>query len=136
MVQAIPEEECRAVDFAPTEKKHKVKLPQDYKDFISIVGTKSFADVCDMEGSTTSVLLPQELDFNDYRRGKVADLEEDDAEVDGVMFAATDAGDCFVFDVSATGNDFPVFWYRHEENTMEPFAPNFAECIKRFAQKN
>jgi hypothetical protein len=52
------------------------------------------------------------------------------------MFASTDFGDCLVFDVSAKGGDYPVFWYDHEGNTMEPFAPNFAECIKRFAQKN
>ena len=64
------------------------------------------------------------------------DLEGEDAEVDGVMFAETDFGDCFVFDVSAKGNDYPVFWYRHEENTMEAFAANFAECIKRFVQGN
>ena len=118
------------------EKKNKLTLPQDYKDFISTVGLKSFADVCDMEGSTTSILPSQELDFKGYRRGKVPYLEGDDAEVDGVMFAANDSGDCFVFDVSAKGSDYPVYWYRHEENTMEPFAPNFAECIKRFAQKN
>jgi len=126
----------QAADFAAVEKKNKLTLPQDYKDFISTVGTKSFADACDMEGSTTTVLPPLELDFKDYRRGKVPYLEGDDAEVDGVMFAANDSGDCFVFDVSAKGSDYPVFWYRHEENTMEAFAPNFAECIKRFAQKN
>jgi len=126
----------QAADFAAVEKKNKLTLPQDYKDFISTVGLKSFADVCDMEGSTTSILPSQELDFKGYRRGKVPYLEGDDAEVDGVMFAANDSGDCFVFDVSAKGSDYPVYWYRHEENTMEPFAPNFAECIKRFAQKN
>jgi hypothetical protein len=89
-----------------------------------------------MEGSTTTVLPPQKLNFKNYRRGQVPHLEGEAAAVDGVMFAANDGGDCFVFDVSAKGDDYPVYWYRHEENTMEPFAPNFAECIKRFAQKN
>lgn len=125
-----------AMHFTALEAKHKLTLPQDYKEFIAIVGPKSFADVCDMEGSTTTVLPPQELDFKDYRRGRVPNLEGEDAEVDGVMFAANDGGDCFVFDVSVKGGDYPVFWYRHEENTMEPFAPNFAECIKRFAQRS
>jgi hypothetical protein len=126
----------KPADFAAVEKKHKLALPPDYKDFIAAVGEKSFADVNELEGSTTTILPPEQLDFKDYRRGKVPDLEGEDAEVDGVMFAATDFGDCFVFDVSAKGSDYPVYWYRHEENTLEQFAPNFAECIKRFAQKN
>jgi hypothetical protein len=126
----------KAVDFGILEKKHKLTLPTDYKEFIANVGPKSFADVCDMEGSTTSIQPPQKLDFKNYRRGKVPHLEGDDAKVDGVMFATTDHGDCFVFDVSAKGSDFPVYWHRHEENTLEQFAPNFAGCVKRFAQKN
>lgn len=128
--------ESQTVDFAVIEKKHQLKLPQDYKDFIAIVGEKSFADVNDKEGSATTVLPPEKLDFNDYRRGKVPYLEGDDAEIDGVMFASTDFGDCLVFDVLAKDGDYPVFWYGHEENTMEPFAPNFAGCIKRFVLKN
>ena len=123
-------------DFDAVGKKHKVALPEDYKEFISVIGSRSFADVADMEGSTTSVLPPKRLDFRNYRRGKVDHLDEEQSQIDGVMFASTDHGDCFVFDVSAKGDDYPVFWYRHEENVMEPFAPNFAECIKRFAQKN
>ena len=126
----------KPVAFAAVEEKRKHTLPQDYRDFITTVGPKSFADVCNMEGSTTTVLPPQKLDFKNYRRGQVSHLEGDDAEVDGVMFAATDGGDVFVFDLSAKSGDYPVHWYRHEENTLEPFAPNFAGCIKRFAQKN
>lgn len=125
----------KPVDFASVEQKHKLTLPQDYKEFIATVGPKSFADVGDMEGFTTTVLPPQKLDFKNYRRGQVSDLECDDAQVDGVMFA--DGGDCFVFDVSVKGGEYPVYLIaRHEENTLEPFAPNFAECIKRFAQRN
>lgn len=123
------------VDFASVEKKNRLTLPQAYKDFITIVGPRSFADVGVMEGSETSVLPPQKLDFKNYRRGKVPYLEGDDAEIDGIMFATTDHGDCFVFDISAKG-DHPVYWHRHEENTMEQFAPNFVECVKRFAGKN
>ncbi len=89
-----------------------------------------------MQGYITTVLLPQRLDFQDYRRGRVPFLEAEDAQVDGVMFADTNAGDCFVFDVAAKTKDYPVYWYRHEENAMEQFALNFAECIRRFAQRD
>ena len=123
-------------DFAAVEKKQKLALPADYKDFITVVGPKTFADVNGLEGSTTSVLPPAELDFNDYRRGKVPELEGDDAAVDGVAFATVDSGDVFVFDVAAPGGDWPVYFYNHEENALEPFAASFAECIQRFAKKN
>lgn len=126
----------KPVDFAAVERKHKLALPQDYKDFVSAVGSKEFADVCDMKGSTTTLLLPQKLDFKNHRRGKVPYLEGEDAEVDGVMFAQVDNGDCFVFDVSAKGTDYPIYWYRHEENEMQSFASSFAECIKRFSERN
>jgi hypothetical protein len=110
-------------------------LPQDYKDFITAVGVKSFADVCGMEGSKTKVLTPQKLDFKDYRRGKVCHLQGEQAEVDGIMFAEMDNGDCFVFDVPAKAKDYPVYWYKHEENDLQAFAPTFAECIHRFAER-
>ena len=63
-------------------------------------------------------------------------MEGDDAEVDGVVFATMDSGDCFVFEISSSGGDYPIRFYNHEENTLEQYASNFAECIKRFAQKN
>ena len=128
--------ESQGVDFTVIEEKQKLSLTQDYKDFVAAVGAKTFADVNNMEGSTTTVLLPAKLDFKNYRRGKVPYLEGDDAEIDGVMFATVDSGDVFVFDVSAKGGDYPVYFYNHEENSMEHFAANFAECIKRFAQRN
>jgi hypothetical protein len=126
----------KPVDFAAVEKKHKVALPQDYKDFISTVGPKSFENVNQAEGFTATILPPNKLDFRDYRRGRVPDLEGDQAEIDGVMFASTDHGDCFVFDVSVKGKDYPVYWHDHEQNSLEPFASSFAECVKRFAQRN
>ncbi len=126
----------KAVDFAAVEKKQKLALPQDYKDFIATVGAKSFKDVNGMEGSTTSVVPPQKLDFKNYRSGKVAHLEGEDAEVDGVAFAEMDSGDVFVFDVRASGGNWPVYFYNHEENSLEAFASNFAECIQRFEKGN
>jgi hypothetical protein len=54
----------------------------------------------------------------------------------GLADLETEHGDCFVFDVSAKGTDYPVFWFDHESNCMELFATGFAECIKRFALKS
>jgi hypothetical protein len=122
-------------NFSALEQKHKLTLPQDYKTFVSTIGSKTFKDVNDMEGAETSVLLPQKLDFRSYRRGKAPWEEDEHANLDGVIFATIDNGDCFVFDVSGSGSDYPVYWYQHEENALDPYAPNFVECIRRFAQR-
>lgn len=124
------------VEFTTIERKQKLTLPKDYKDFVSTVGPMSFEDVMETEGFTASVVPPTKLDFKGYRRGRLRELDEEQSQIDGVMFAETEHGDAFVFDVSGQGSDYPVFWHDHEQNTLEPFAPNFAECIKRFAQKN
>ena len=55
-------------------------------------------------------------------------------EVDGIAFADTDHGDVFVFDAADARG--AAFWYDHEQNAVEPFAASFAECIKRFEQRN
>jgi hypothetical protein len=125
-----------APDFKTVEQKHKLTLPQTYKEFISAVGSKAFRNLRDMDGYVATILSPQRLNFRDYRRGRVPFLEGEEAQVDGVMFADTNGGDCFVFDVAANAKDYPVYWYRHEENTMEQFASNFSECIRRFAQRD
>ena len=127
------------VNFAEFERKHKLKLPQDYKDFITRVGPKTFEDVMEKEGFVAAVLPPDEVDFRGYRRGKMKDLlgDEESLAVDGVMFADTEHGDAFVFDVSqkdAAGN-YAIYWHDHEQNAIEPFAPTFAECIKRFHER-
>ena len=88
-----------------------------------------------MSGFSAQVLAPTELDFKDYRRNKMPELIGEKSDIDGVMFAATDHGDAFIFDVSQKG-EFPIYWHDHENNTLEPFAPNFASCIRRFAEKN
>ena len=80
------------------------------------------------------MLLPKKVDFKMFRRGKMPEFVGEAAEVDGVLFATTDFGDSFVFDVSVKNSDYPVYWYKHEESLLEPYAPNFAECIKRFTQ--
>lgn len=126
----------KKVDLAMIEKKHKLTLPQDYKNFISTIGPKSFENIIETEGFTAHVLPPAKVDFKNFRRGRVPGLDEEQSQIDGVMFASTDHGDAFVFDVSGKGKDYPIFWHDHEQNTLEPFAPNFADCIKRFSQKN
>jgi hypothetical protein len=126
-----------AVDFAAIEKKQKLTLPQDYKAFISTVGPKTFENVMEQEGFTATILPPAKIDFRTFRRGKMKDLvfEEASLAVDGVMFAASEHGDAFVFDVAQrnAAGTCPVYWYDHEGNTLEPFAPTFADAIKRFA---
>jgi hypothetical protein len=126
----------RVFDFAAIEKREKIKLPNDYKEFVRVVGAKSFPDVMEMEGFKATLVAPRDLNFKEYRRGKVEFLEGEDAEVDGVMFATTDHGDAFVFDVRAKGKDFPVYRHDHENNVLEQFAPNFASCVRRFVEKN
>lgn len=123
-------------DLAAIERKQKLTLPQDYKDFVSTIGSMDFKGVMETPGFTARVLPPPKLDFKGYRRGRMSELDEEQSQIDGVMFAETEHGDAFVFDVSTKANDYPVFWHDHEQNTLEPFALNFAECIKRFSQKN
>lgn len=126
----------KSLDFATVEKKQKLALPGDYKKFIASAGSMTFEDIMETEGFTATVLPPAKLDFKGYRRDRIPELDEEQSQIDGVMFAETDHGDAFVFDISTKGEDYPVFWHDHEQNTLEPFASNFAECIKRFSQKN
>jgi hypothetical protein len=120
-------------DFAAVEKKQKLTLPQDYKDFIQTVGPKSFDDVMGIEGFTAEVLPPAKLDFKSYRRAKWKKMSVE-SDVDGFAIAETEHGDVFVIDVADPGG--PVFWYDHEQNVVEPFADNFAACVQRFARRN
>lgn len=58
--------------------------------------------------------------------------DEESQAVDGVMFASTGHGDCFVFDVRKDRKEYEVFVYLHEMNSYENYAPNFVRCLKRF----
>jgi hypothetical protein len=127
------------IDFAAIEKKHRVALPQDYKDFISTVGEREFEDVMEQEGFSAFVVTPKKLDFRDYRRGKMKNLlfDEESLAVDGVMFAETEHGDAFVFDIAQRdpAGNYPIYWYDHEGNVLEPFASTFAACVRRFVER-
>ncbi len=122
-----------ALDLKPYEKKMKAKLPQSYKDFITRVGPSSFNNIDEQEGFTAHVLHPRDFDYEMYRAGRLSAADEESNVVDGVMFAQTDHGDCFCFDLRKHRKEYEVFLYLHEMNCFEPYASNFAACIRRFA---
>lgn len=121
-------------DFAAVERKQKLRLPESYKEFISKIGVKSFNDIDDEEGFCARILPPAKLDFDEFRK-TAAEKKDDDERMEGVAFATTDHGDAFCFDTSRKNTDYPVFKYNHELDDFEPYAENFAECIKRFASR-
>jgi hypothetical protein len=123
-------------DWKSLEKIAKVKLPKSYKDFVSKAGPCSFHDVDEQEGFTVHVLPPSELDYESYRAGALVTNDDETDSVDGVVFATTDHGDCYCFDIRKDRKEFEVFLYLHECNCFEPYAPNFAACIKRFHAAN
>ena len=120
-------------DIQGIEKRLKIKLPKSYLEFVTKVGTVSFADVEEQEGFTACILAPDELDAEAYRAGAIDTEDEESNAVDGVLFAKTEHGDVFCFDVRKGRKEFPVFLFKHEYNYFDPYAENFAACIKRFA---
>ncbi len=117
-------------DIKAIEKQFKTKLPKSYVDFVRSVGPMSFENVDEQEGFTATIRSPDELGVEGY--ADEFDDEESKA-VNGLTFATTDHGDCFCFDVQKDKKEFAVVLYKHEENFFEPYAENFAACIKRFA---
>lgn len=120
-------------DIKSVEKSLKLKLPKSYLEFIAKVGPASFADIDEQEGFTARVLAPNELDAEAYRAGAIDTEDEESNAVDGVLFAKTEHGDVFCFDVRKGRKEYPIFLFKHEYNYFEPYADNFAACIKRFA---
>jgi hypothetical protein len=103
-------------DFAAFEKKHSVKLPESYKEFLAAVGTKAFKDIDGEEGFCAHILPPKKLEFEDCcEQG-----EDEEATFKGVMFATTDHGDAFYFDVSRKAADYEVRKHDHEIGSYEP----------------
>ena len=125
-----------AHDFAGVEKKHGVKLPRSYKDFMATVGPKSYRDVNGEEGFTVRIVPPSRLEFSIFRKSGAAGGNDPDSKIDGVMFGTTDHGDAFCFDVGGKGSEYPVFHYQHEMDLFEPYADSFAGAVKRFAEKD
>ncbi len=122
-------EEVLNFDLKAVERRLKTKLPKSYLDFITKVGPVSFENVDEQEGFTSSIMTPDKLTLE---RGS-ADSDGHEPCVNGVMFATTRHGDCFCFDVQKGKKEFPVVLYKHECDCFEPYAENFAACIRRFA---
>jgi SMI1 / KNR4 family (SUKH-1) len=117
-------------DIKAVERRVKAKLPKSYLDFVSAVGPTSFENVDEQEGFTASILPPDELELE----GGYAEFEDEESKaVNGLTFATTGHGDCFCFDIQKGKKEFAVVLYKHEGNFFEPYADNFAACIKRFA---
>ena len=121
-----------STDWKALEKQFKFKLPKSYKDFINKSGPRSFSNVDEQEGFNVHLLQPQKIDFKSYRAGALEIDDEETSSIDAVLFAHTDHGDCFCFDIRKDRKEFEVFLYLHEYNYFEPYAPNFVACIKRF----
>jgi hypothetical protein len=120
----------REWDIKAAEKRVSAKLPKSYVDFVTTVGPTSFEDIDEQEGFTASILPPTELGVGGYADGFE---DEDSRAVNGLTFATTGHGDCFCFDVQKGRKEYAVFLFKHEYNLLEPYADNFAACIRRFA---
>jgi hypothetical protein len=117
-------------DINVAEKRLMTKLPKSYVDFVKTVGPVTFENVDELEGFAASILPPDELGIEPL----ADELEDEESKsVKGLTFANTDHGDCFCFDVRKGTKEFPVFLFKHEYQLFEPYAENFAACIKRFA---
>jgi hypothetical protein len=119
-----------AWDIKAVERRLKARLPKSYVDFVSAVGPASFENVDEQEGFTASILSPARLRLQEH-----ADDGEDEESraVNALMFATTGHGDYFCFDVQKGKKEFSVLLFKHEYNCFEPYAENFAACIRRFA---
>jgi hypothetical protein len=121
------------LDTKAAEKRLKLKLPKSYVEFIAKVGPATFENVDEQEGFTVQILTPDQFDARSYRVGALDGADEDTNAVDGVVFAGTEHGDCLCFDLDKSKKEFAVYLYKHEYNRLEPYADNFAACIKRLA---
>jgi hypothetical protein len=120
-------------DVKAVERRLKAKLPKSYVDFVSKVGPTSFENVDAEEGFTATILPPPDLYFEPCAE----ECEDEDSKaVNALTFATTGHGDCFCFDVQKGKKEYPVMLFKHEGFFFEPYADNFAACVKRFASAN
>lgn len=121
------------LDISAAERFIKSKLPKSYIDFIKSVGPMSFNNVDEQEGFTASVLSPDKLGTE----GRIYDFEDDKSKMVNILtFATTNHGDFFCFDIQNGKKEYAVCHFKHEYNILEPYADNFAACIKRFTGSN
>ncbi|HEX8912420.1 MAG TPA: SMI1/KNR4 family protein [Humisphaera sp.] len=118
-----------AFDRKAAERRLGFALPKSVVDYFGTVGPRAFDDVDGQEGFTARILPVGKWDVKGFR-GRSEELLGD---VDGVMFAATDHGDCFCLDVGSRHKEPPVYQYMHEGDFLEPYTDSFAECVLRFA---
>jgi hypothetical protein len=116
-------------DIKAVEKRVKAKLPQSYVDFVTAVGPRSFVNIDERAGFTATILTPDELAIAGYAEEF---KDEESKAVNSLTFARTSHGDRFCFDVQQGEKEYGVFRFKHEYNFLEPYARNFAACIKRF----
>ena len=123
----------KSIDVGILETRHKIKFPKSYAEYAQSIGSKKYRDVDGQEGFDVTIHLPKDCDFANFRKGAIQSDDEESQSVNGVMFASTQHGDCFVFDVRRDRKEYEVFVYLHEMNCYEVYAGNFVECVKRFA---
>ncbi len=112
-----------------------IQLPPSYRDFVRTVGEKCYDDVDGEPGFQACVITPERLDYRSFRKGEIRPADPESAEIDGLLFATTGHGDCFVFNLAEAGPEYPVYLYDHEMNAFEAYAPSFAACIRRWAKE-
>ena len=122
------------VNFSTVEDQLGKPLPDSHKEFVTKIGKKRYADLDNTDGFDAEIVGPGEMDLTSYRRGTLDVGDDENARVDGVMFATTGHGDVFCFDIAAPGPDYPVYLFEHELSEFTVFAPDFVACLKRFAE--
>ena len=121
-----------AIDVKSIERRLKTKLPKSYLEFMEKVGSKTFENVENEEGMNAELLPPAELHIDEIEDWD----DKSNPPVPVLTFADNGHGDCWCFDMASGLKEPPVLFYLHEVNRLEPFADNFAACIKRFAAAN
>jgi hypothetical protein len=112
----------------PVASTSSVPVPPSYARLLDSVGLLRFRSIdCTDEG--VSLFPPSKWRNFQYR---------DDASIDqngprnAVIFASTPFGNYFCFDLDSDSAEPPVWLYRHESDTLEPYADNFFHTLERF----
>ncbi len=123
---------AKPFDFGSLEKREGVKLPASYQDFAVRIGQKKFKNLNGDEGHELVIVPPAKLDFDTFRNPP--EEGDDEAPKRAIVFGETNSGDSLCFAISNKGADPEVFYHNHETDEFEPFAKNFAECIRQLAK--
>ncbi len=122
-------------NYSALQKKHKFKIPRAYLDFLEAWGPRKFTDVEGQFDVTT--LDPLDFEYRLFRRhSRDHSVDPENTDVDGIGFAHNGCGDFFVMDVSAQSRDYPILYFDHELNCLDPYADTMAECLRRFTRND